>query len=192
MRFTFISTFFISMCIIFVACNHTHPGKKDTPVIIFRGADGRTITMEDVRGLTGEYQYEIIGSKDIPAEAQSLHQQARQSGGKGDYEKSLALLDRASGLAPQWPYPVYDKAYTLLLMKDYESAREYYRKTIILSPRGFFTAITALDTLEKEKKGALPTGTYLAYLRLEWIEDREQKIRAAERVNDYETPLIRI
>jgi tetratricopeptide (TPR) repeat protein len=183
MRCPCVFMFLISMVVIFVACSHTQSRTaRETPGIIFRGADGRTITMEDVRGLTGKYQYEIIGNRDIPAEARSLHQQARQVGGKGDYKRSLALLDRASALAPEWPYPLYDKAYTLLLMKDYDGAREYYRKTMKLSPRGFFTAITALDTLEKEQKGALPTGTYLAYLSLEWMENQGEKIRAARQL----------
>ena len=74
------------------------------------------------------------------------------------------------------------RTYTLLLMKDYDGAREYYRKTMKLSPRGFFTAITALDTLEREQKGALPTGTYLAYLSLEWMEDQGEKIRAVRQL----------
>jgi tetratricopeptide (TPR) repeat protein len=183
MRYVIVFALSIPMCVILFACNQTQSEeRKEAPIIIFRGADGRTITLKDIRDFTGEYNYEIIGSRDIPAEAQALHQQARQAGGKGDYKKALVLLDRASELAPQWPYPVYDKAYTLLLMKDYDSAREYYRKTIMLSPRGFFTAITALDTLEREKKGDLPTGTYLEYLRMEWFEDQEQKNKAARQM----------
>lgn len=159
-------------------CNRAQSGTRgENPMIIFRDADGRTLTMDDLRGMTGAFQYEIVGGKSVPAEAQLLHQQARQAGGQGDYKKALALLDRASALAPQWPYPPYDKAYTLLLMKDYEGAREYYRETLQLSPRGFFTAITALDTLEKEQKGDLPPGTYLAYLSLEWMNDPGEKGR---------------
>jgi tetratricopeptide (TPR) repeat protein len=98
---------------------------------------------------------------DVSEEAKSLHQQARQEGGKGNYENALSLLEQASRLAPQWPYPVYDMAFTLLLLRDFEGAREYYTKTLALSPRGFITAITALDTLDKEHRGELPSGTYL-------------------------------
>jgi tetratricopeptide (TPR) repeat protein len=74
-----------------------------------------------------------------------------------------------------WPYPVYDRAFTYLLMKDFDSARADYRRTLKLSPRGFFTAITALDTLTREQNGELPVGTYLAYLSLEWMKDKGQK-----------------
>jgi tetratricopeptide (TPR) repeat protein len=144
-------------------------------VIIFRSADGRTLTKDELRGLTGTFRYEIVGKSNVPAEAESLHQQARLAGQSGDYKTTITLLGQASNLAPQWPYPIYDMAYTYLLMKDTENARQYYRKTVDLSPRGFFTAITAIDTLDREKRGALPAGTYLAYLSLEWTDDPERR-----------------
>jgi tetratricopeptide (TPR) repeat protein len=104
-----------------------------------------------------------------------LHQQGREAGATGDYRKALVLLERASGLAPDWPYPVYDMAWTYLLMDDAGRARKYYRRTIELSPRGFFTAITALHTLEREHKGDLPEGTYLAFVSLEAVNDPGEK-----------------
>jgi tetratricopeptide (TPR) repeat protein len=66
-------------------------------------------------------------------------------------------------------------AFTYLLMKDTENARKHYRKTVELAPRGFFTAITALDALVREEKGDLPAGTYMAYVSLEWIDEPEKK-----------------
>jgi hypothetical protein len=86
------------------------PPPKEFAVIVFRGTDGRTLTMDELRGLTGTFQYEIVGGSNVPAEAKSLHSQAREAGGSGDYKKAIALLDRASKLAPQWPYPDYDMA----------------------------------------------------------------------------------
>jgi tetratricopeptide (TPR) repeat protein len=151
-------------------------------MILFRDEDGRTLTAENLRGVTGTLQYEVMGTRDVPEEARALHQQARQAGGNGDYMQALALLEKASLLAPHWPYPVYDTAYTLLLLKDFNRAREWYRKTLKLSPRGFFTAITALDCLEKERKGNLPAGTYLAYLSLEWMQDPAEKARAVRQL----------
>jgi hypothetical protein len=53
------------------------------------------------------------------------------------------------------------------MMKDFDGAKTYYEKTLELSPRGFFTAITAVDTLRREQTAELPTGTYLAYVSLE-------------------------
>ena len=151
-------------------------------MVVFRAADGRTLTMADLHGLTGTFQYEILGKSNVPAEAESLHKQARQAGGAGDYKKAITLLERASSLAPAWPYPVYDMAFTYLLMKDAENARKYYRKTVELAPRGFFTALTALDALDREAKGDLPAGTYLAYLSLEWMDDPGKKADAVRQL----------
>lgn len=143
--------------------------------VVFRGADGRTLTLDELRGITGTFRYEVVGDFDVPAEAKTLHHQARIAGQSRDFKKAIALLDQASNLAPHWPYPVYDMAFTYLLIKDMENARAYYRKTIDLSPRGFFSAITAIDTLDREKTGDLPTGTYVAYLSLEWTDDPEER-----------------
>jgi tetratricopeptide (TPR) repeat protein len=151
-------------------------------VVIFRAADGRTLTMADLQGLSGAFQYEVLGMSNVPAEAESLHKQARQAGGAGDYKKAISLLEWASSLAPAWPYPVYDMAFTYLLMKDAENALKHYRKTVELAPRGFFTAITALDALEREAKGDLPPGTYLSYLSLEWMDDAGKKADAVRQL----------
>jgi len=157
-------------------CKHNQSGtQKEANMIIFRDGDGRTLTMEDLREATGTFRWEVIGGTAVPAGAELLHQQGREAGAAGNYKKALVLLERASKLAPRWPYPVYDMAYTYLLTGDLDNAKTYYRKTIELAPRGFFTAITALDTLEREQKGDLPAGTYLAYLSLEWLDDRGKK-----------------
>ncbi len=155
---------------------------KEGGTVIFRAADGRTLTLEELRHVSGTFRYEIVGGTNVPAEANSLHKKAREAGGAGDYTKALADLKRAAELAPHWPYPVYDLAFTHLLMKDYQNARAYYRKTVDLAPRGFFAAITALDTLEREQKGDLPVGTYLAYLSLEWMDNPGQKAEAARQL----------
>jgi tetratricopeptide (TPR) repeat protein len=140
--------------------------------------------MAELQGMTGTFRYEILGKRNVPAEAESLHTQARQAGGTGDYKKAIALLERASSLAPAWPYPVYDLAFTYLLMNEPENARKHYRKTVELAPRGFFTAITALDALDREAKGDLPAGTYLAYLSLEWMDDTGKKADAVRQLTE--------
>lgn len=166
-----------------IACNR-NPGTttNQAAVVVFRAADGRTLTTADLQGSNGTFQYEIVGASNVPAEADSLHKQARQAGQEGDYKKVVDLLERASSLAPAWPYPVYDMAFTYLLMNDVENARKCYRKTVDLSPRGFFTAITALETLDREEKGELPAGTYRAYLSLEWMDDAGKKADAVRRL----------
>jgi tetratricopeptide (TPR) repeat protein len=163
--------------------------EENTFTTVFTLPDGRKLTTEDLRGLsgrmnvregklldvTGTVRYEVIGKRTVPREAETLHQQAREAGGHGDYEKAIALLEQASELAPDWPYPVYDRAYTHMLMNDCDAARRYYQKTLELSPRGFFMAITALDTLTREQNGDLPMGTYLAYVSLEWMGDTPKR-----------------
>ncbi|HET7105826.1 MAG TPA: tetratricopeptide repeat protein [Candidatus Acidoferrum sp.] len=140
------------------------------------GATGRVYFHEGkLLDVTGTVRYEVIGTGTLPAEASLLHQQAREAGGRGEYKEAIALLRQASERAPEWPYPVYDRAFTHLLMNDFDEARTYYRRTLELSPRGFFTAITALDTLTREQNGELPVGTYLSYLSLEWAQDAEKK-----------------
>lgn len=156
--------------------------KEGGPVIVFTDADGRTLTLEELRGVTGTFKYEILGAGDVPAEATALHKRAREAGSRGEYEQAINLLNRACELAPQWPYPVYDRAYTYLLMNDVTSAMADYEKTVALAPRGFFTAITALDILTREEKGEFPAGTYLAYVSLEGVDDRAKRTEAVRQL----------
>ena len=151
------------------------PSPKPKSRVVFRSEDGRELTADDLAGATGIFEYEIVSTNDIPDKANELHQKARQLGAAGEYEKAIELLSRAQSLAPDWPYPTYDMAFTYLLMQDFTKARECYEMTVKLSPRGFFTALTALDALNREATGDLPEGTYAAYMSLEWINDPEQK-----------------
>ncbi len=176
MRSTFIFAFLFGSVVLSTGCSRTKDdGERDTSVIIYRNAEGRTITKKELQGVSGSFNYEILGAENVPAEAMELHKRARDAGQRGEYEAAIALLTQASDVAPKWPYPVYDKAYTFLLMKDFQAARTYYRMTVALSPRGFFTAVTASDVLAREANGEFPPGTYLAYLSLEWLNDPTQK-----------------
>lgn len=152
--------------------------------VVFSGDDGRQLTFSDLKNAEGTFEYTIVGQEQIPAEANSLHRMARQLGASGDYEAAIKALTEAQTLAPDWPYPTYDMAFTYLLMDDFDKAREHYRKTVDMSPRGFFTAITALDALEREATGDLPQGTYAAYMALEWISDPGQKARIVQQMTE--------
>ena len=177
------SALLVGTFLAYAGCNRKQAETpKESSMVIFRGADGRTLTMDELRGLTGTFRYEIVGASNVPAEAKSLHSQAWRAGEAGDYGKAITLLEQASNLAHQWPYPVYDMAFTYLLMKDTENARKQYRKTVELAPRGFFSAITAIDALDREEKGDLPAGTYLAYLSFEWTEDPAKRAEIAHQL----------
>ena len=148
--------------------------------VVFRGKDGLTLTANDLANATGKFDYEIMSTNEIPERAHVLHQQACQLGAAGKYEQAIELLSEAQSLAPDWPYPTYDMAFTYLLMNEFSKARECYEKTVKLSPRGFFTALTALDALNKESNGDLPEGTYYAYMSLEWIGEPKQKTQIVQ------------
>jgi tetratricopeptide (TPR) repeat protein len=108
-------------------------------------------------------------------EAEALHTKGREAGASGDYAEALALLTKAAMLAPDWPYPVYDRAFTRLLMEDFDGALADYEKTLKLSPRGFFKAHVAVDTLRREQQGEFPRGFYLAYATLEQMEESQRR-----------------
>lgn len=143
--------------------------------LVFRDAQGRLLTPEEIQVATGSLQYEFHVVDHVPTEATALHLQGREAGARGEYDQALALFTRAAELAPGWPHPVYDRAYTHLLMKDFDAALADYRKTSEMAPRGFFTTLAAVHTLSRERKGDLPTGLYLAYVMLETITDAKER-----------------
>lgn len=167
----------ISM-VAFAGCRR-QPNETEAPAskVVFRSADGSTLTLDELESATGSIKYELVADGDVPDEARALHERGRQAGGRGDYKESVALLTQAAKLAPGWPYPIYDRAFTYLLMKDFDAARTDYLATVALAPRGYFTAITSADLLVREKKGELPAGTCLAYSVLEWVDDPADKAK---------------
>jgi tetratricopeptide (TPR) repeat protein len=148
--------------------------------IVYRSKNGTVLTPQDLAKATGEVKWEIRSQTPVSVEAQDLHQRGREAGASGNYDGALAHLARAAQLAPQWPYPVYDAAFTYLLKGDPENALRFYRRTVELAPRGFFTALTAVHYLTLESEGQLPKGTYLAYVSLEWVESPTERTKRVE------------
>ena len=106
--------------------------------------------------------------------AQQLHQEGRKAGESGNYKEAVDLFMQAHQADPNWPYPLYDLAYTYLLQENYEKAYEFYKKTDQLSPDGFFTTKTALWALDGEQDGDFAPGLYRAYLQSEWLPDNQR------------------
>jgi len=150
--------------------------------LVFKDAAGRELTTKDLEGVSGKVRWEIIGAGAIPKEASRLHEEGRAAGGRGEYARALELLDRAHRLAPGWPYPVYDAAFTHLLQGDSAKAEERYAEVDRMAPRGFFTAKTSLDCLRREREGALPSGFCKAFASLEWVDDKAQKKATLEAI----------
>jgi len=145
------------------------PGKRR---VIFTDAAGRSLTLED---LGNQARPDADAGQEVPAAAVRLHQQARAAGGRGDYEAAHQLLDRAHDLAPAWPYPIYDKAFTYLLQDESKRAEQCYADVDRLAPRGFFTVKRSLDCLRREHAGELPAGFCKAFATLEWMDDKAEK-----------------
>jgi tetratricopeptide (TPR) repeat protein len=145
--------------------------EKDASVT-FRSADGAEVDLADAEA---KVSYEVAVKQQVPKEAKILHAEAREEGSAGRYESAIQLLERASRLAPDWAYPVYDLAYIYLLQDDLGAALAKYRQVDAMEPEGFLTTKTAIWTLEREGSGALPVGTYSAYLALELAAEDEKK-----------------
>jgi tetratricopeptide (TPR) repeat protein len=150
--------------------------------VIFKDKAGRTLTAEGLKNASGKVDWEIRSGPPVSEEARRLHQLGRIAGQKGDSKAALVHFDNAAKAAPDWPYPLYDAAYTYLLMRDSGKAYELYKRVDSMAPRGFFTAKTAVHSLRREANGELPAGTYLYFLSTEWTDDSRQKLQIADQI----------
>lgn len=121
-------------------------------------------------------------SREINPQAQALHHEARLLGQSGKYDIAIGKLEEAMRLQPDWPYPVYDLAFTYLLKGDVANALKYYNITDNIAPGGFFTTKTAIYALRGEQEGKFPGGIYLAYMQIEWANDTDVKIEIARAI----------
>jgi tetratricopeptide (TPR) repeat protein len=143
--------------------------------IVFRDVCGRVLTERDLKGFSGPVRWAVIGGEAVSPEAARLHAKAREAGRCGDYFRALDLLDEAQALAPAWPYPVYDAAYTYLLLDEPLMAEELYRRVDQMAPRGFFACKTSLDTLRRERAGEVFPGFAKAYATIDWLDPVSKK-----------------
>lgn len=154
----------------------------DASEIIFKTDDGKTLTTNDLKRVDGSVNWEITTGPTIPQQAREHHNKGRAHGQQGDHKKAIACFEKAMNIAPDWPYPYYDLAFTYLLNNQPKEAYEYYKKVDSLSPRGFFTTKTAVHYLGKEQKGELPEGIYLYYLSHEWTENPQEQLEIMENI----------
>ncbi len=111
---------------------------------------------------------------DVPKEAQRLQDEGRAAGGAGNTVRALESFARANELAPSWPYPPYDMAFTYLLADRIDLAEQWYAEVDRLAPRGFMTAKTSLHMIRRERCGELPDGFSKAFILLEWAEPHDR------------------
>ena len=153
--------------------------------VAFSDEQGHTLTMDELRTVAGKVKWEVRGGIPVPPEAKRLHQEGRAAGTRGDHDSARALFTRAAELAPSWPYPLYDRAFTHLLQQDFNAALSDYRRTVELAPGGFFTAEVAVDTLTRESTGEFFTGLYAAFVMLEHMPEDQRCSIAAQLVEKY-------
>jgi tetratricopeptide (TPR) repeat protein len=111
--------------------------------------------------------------------AVQLHQRGRASGEAGNFKEALAFFQQARELAPQWPFPLYDTAYTHLLMGDGAKALTLFEQVDKLEPQGFAETRRMVECLRREKAGRIPKGTYRKFIdvmRSRSPEELEQKL----------------
>jgi tetratricopeptide (TPR) repeat protein len=152
--------------------------------LIFRDEEGRELTWSDLEHFTVVFNDGIPGETEISVspEAHELHDQGRDLGQRGEFDQAIDCFERAHELAPDWPYPFYDTAFTYLLMGDSEKALDYYGRVDQMSPGGFLTVKAAVDTLLREQAGTVKEGTYLLLVQLEQMNDTQQKKEIVERL----------
>jgi hypothetical protein len=80
---------------------------------------------------------------------------------------------------------VYDRAFAHLLRGEFDDALTDYRKTLELSPLGYFVAATAADMLTREAAGEFPVGLYAAFATLEFAPPDEQRSIARQLVAQF-------
>jgi tetratricopeptide (TPR) repeat protein len=143
--------------------------------VVFKSADGRELTVNDLRGAEETVRPEMKVPAGVPREAEELHQLARQAGSRNELDKAIELLERAHKLAPGWAYPVYDAAFTHLLKGDVARAEAKYAEVDRMAPRGFFSTKTSLDCLRREREGKLQAGFCKEFVALETVSSAAQK-----------------
>jgi len=111
----------------------------------------------------------------IPERAMELHAQGRAQMDAGQHQEALQLFQQAQALAPDWYQPLYDSAYTYILMEDNAQALSLLEKLDQLEPLGFVQSKMLLDSLNREKNGQVPRGTLREFLGVVQLRDMAEQ-----------------
>lgn len=153
--------------------------------VVFTDVEGRVLTPEDLPKARGAIRWEVRVPGTPNPDADRLHQAGRAAGAKGDLDQAIALLTQASELAPSWPYPIYDRAFSHLLKQEFDLALADYRRTLELSPRGFFIARQTADMLEREAAGEFPSGLSIGVATLPDMPKDQQRAIAEQLIQKF-------
>ncbi len=156
------------------------PSSTTKDEVVYRSNDGRELSKAEIRAMQPRTIRDFLLLDRATPEADSLLREARQLGNANDLQACLKLISDAAALAPEWPQPFYDAAYTYLVNGDWESALFYYEKVDKLAPDGYLSTKAAAHTLKKELDSKLPEGFYRDFISIEQQRDpkqQEQEVR---------------
>jgi hypothetical protein len=146
---------------------HDETDKRTVPVPVLARSLGL-----DVRAMVGR---RFIGAEDVPQRPGGCTRKPAQPAHAVIMPARSTFSNQARDLAPRWPYPVYDAAFSYLQLDEPAMAEELYECVDQMAPRGYFTCKASLDTLRRERAGELFPGFARAYAATEWIDAQKKK-----------------
>ena len=145
---------------------------------------GHEMKPDDLADYTGTVNWSIADPKNIPEAARELLNRGREAGAAENYQEALRLFAQAAQIAPGWAYPIYESAFTYLLMGDLGRAERDYLQVEKLEPRGFFTYQSELDCVRRERNGEFASGTCQTYVLLADMPASDQKRSLLQKLLD--------
>lgn len=140
-------------------------------ILIFKDKKGNIISeAEFVKG-DDNYDFEFCGSFEHNPEADKLHQMGRMNGQTGNFDEAIKCFKQAHEIQPEWPYPIYDMAFSYCYKGEFDTALKLFKQVDRLVPKGYFDSKEAIYSLEGEKTGIFPTGIFMYYMQLKLYPD---------------------
>jgi len=159
---------------------------KDLPAIEprigFVDSVGHPLTTDEVARANGRVVWTIEDEDGVPAAAMAQVRAGMDAGSSGDFKRAMECFREAHRLVPRWTQPVYQAAWTSLLLGDAALAETLYAWTDKMVPGGYWTAKTAVDCLRRERAGEFPAGSYIHYVMLESESDHDRRRSALEEI----------
>jgi hypothetical protein len=140
------------------------------PRIAYYDSAGHRLDEAELQTTQGQIQWTFRDQDQVPPQAIRLCADGMASGAATKFERAMEELRQAHVIAPRWAQPVYQGAWTALVMADVHLAEMLYVWTDRMVPRGYWTAKTARDCMARERLGEFPHGLYPRYVLLELSE----------------------
>lgn len=180
---------FIVVLSLYFVIRTVRQAEHEPTAMAFTDNDSRELKPEDLADYTGTVNWSIFDQKDIPEAAKTLLNKGREAGAAENFEKALRLFAQAAKIAPGWAYPIYESAFTHLMMNDLEKAERDYLEVQKLEPRGFFTYQSELDCVRRERSGEFKSGTCRTYVLLADMPGSSEKRALLQKLLD-ESPTL--